>query len=128
MSEVDQEAERLDREIGARLRLARKARGLSQSELGQAVGVTFQQVQKYERGTNRVSSSALILIARALDVPATELLGLSNRGAGEGETIDWQLFDTPGAQELLEGYRRIGSPKLRKLVLDLARQLGEDCA
>jgi transcriptional regulator with XRE-family HTH domain len=114
------EAERLDREIGARLRLARKARGLSQTELGQAVGVTFQQVQKYERGTNRVSSSALVLIARHLDVPVTELLGLESATGGE---IDWALFDTPGAQELLQSYRRIGSAKLRRLVLELAQQL-----
>jgi transcriptional regulator with XRE-family HTH domain len=114
------EAEQLDREIGARLKMARKARGLSQTELGQAVGVTFQQVQKYERGANRVSSSALILIARHLDVPVTELLGVDRPPSSR---IDWGLFDTSGAQELLDSYRRIPSPKLRRLLLDLAREI-----
>lgn len=71
------EADNLDREIGKRLRAARKRSGLSQSELGQAIGVTFQQVQKYERGTNRVSSSTLILISRVLKASPLELLGVT---------------------------------------------------
>lgn len=65
----------IDREIGSRIRHARKAKGLSQSQLGEVLNVSFQQVQKYERGTNRVSSSALVLVARALDTTPAALLG-----------------------------------------------------
>ncbi|MDG6094057.1 helix-turn-helix domain-containing protein [Acetobacter sp. AN02] len=59
----------LDAHIGARIRLRRMLLGMTQVELGEALGLTFQQVQKYERGTNRVSASRLAEIARALDVP-----------------------------------------------------------
>jgi transcriptional regulator with XRE-family HTH domain len=116
------EADRLDKDIGARVRLARKGRGLSQTELGQALGVTFQQVQKYERGTNRISSSALILIARQLQVSPLELLGVD----AERSEMDWELLEAPGAYELLRSYRRIVSPKLRRLVLDLAEELADE--
>ncbi len=64
----------VDRIIGQNIRANRLARGLSQGELGDQIGVTFQQVQKYETGTNRVGGSRLIQIAKALNVPAFELL------------------------------------------------------
>jgi transcriptional regulator with XRE-family HTH domain len=122
MSEVDPDAAaaRIDRDIGTRLRLARKARGLSQTELGQAVGVSFQQLQKYERGTNRVSSAALVLFARKLKVPVTELLGVNDNASAP---FDWSPFDTPEAAELLEALRQIRSPHLRRAVLNLAQEL-----
>jgi transcriptional regulator with XRE-family HTH domain len=126
MSDADLDAEtaQLDREIGERLRLARKARGLSQTELGAAVGITFQQMQKYERGTNRVSSSAMILFSRRLDVPVTELLGVNDNAVSP---VDWTLFDTPGARDVLENLRQI-KPRLRRVVLDLAAELAADPA
>ena len=118
--QVELEAARLDREIGARVRRARKERGLTQTQLGESLNVSFQQVQKYERGTNRISSSALILIARVLDVSPEELLGSDG---GKGSDIDWDLFAVEGADELLRSYRAIGSAKLRRIVLQLARDL-----
>src|ERR1044071_3107456 len=60
-----------DKYAGARLRTSRLARKMSQTELGEALGVTFQQVQKYEKGTNRISASRLQQIADVLDVPVT---------------------------------------------------------
>ena len=57
----------VDHHLGARVRLARAERGISQTALGESIGVTFQQIQKYERGTNRISASKLLGIAKALD-------------------------------------------------------------
>jgi transcriptional regulator with XRE-family HTH domain len=119
MVHVELEAARLDREIGARVRRARKERGLTQTQLGDALSVSFQQVQKYERGTNRISSSALVLIARVLDVSPQELLGSD----GAGSDIDWNLFAVEGADELLRSYRSIQTPRLQRVVLELARGL-----
>ncbi len=101
------------------MRRARKERGLTQTQLGDALSVSFQQVQKYERGTNRISSSALVLIARVLDVSPQELLGSET----EGSDIDWNLFAIEGADELLRSYRSIEAPRLQRIVLDLARSL-----
>ena len=117
---IELESARLDREIGARVRRARKERGLTQTQLGESLNVSFQQVQKYERGTNRISSSALVLIARVLDVSPHELLGSDGV---KGSDIDWDLFTVEGADELLRIYRSIPNPRLRRVVLQLARDL-----
>ena len=123
MTRVPTEADKLDKDIGGRVRLARKSRGLSQTELGKALGVTFQQVQKYERGSNRISSSALVLLARELEVSPMELLGGEKDQSSE---LDWDMLQVSGAYELLRNYRRIVSPKLRKLVLDLTDELADE--
>lgn len=113
-------ADQIDRAIGERVRQARKARGLSQSQLGDALGVTFQQIQKYERGANRVSSSALLIISDALDVSPLELMGKAEVG---GSDIDWDLFSVEGSRELLGHFKAISSPALRRAVIDLARKI-----
>lgn len=64
----------IDKEVSARVRAARKKVGMSQMKLGEELGVTFQQVQKYESGENRISIGRLCGIAAALDVPLTELV------------------------------------------------------
>jgi transcriptional regulator with XRE-family HTH domain len=69
----------IDSLVGARIRLLRKRRKMSQEQLGKAIGVTFQQIQKYENGKNRVGASRLHRVAIALDVPITELFD----GSGE---------------------------------------------
>ena len=71
----------VDRYVGQQIREVRRARGLSQGDLGRQVGVTFQQVQKYERGVNRVSCSRLVQLAEALGVPSGELLPRDNLAA-----------------------------------------------
>jgi transcriptional regulator with XRE-family HTH domain len=116
------EADALDREIGARLRHVRKVRGLSQTELGAAIGVSFQQIQKYEHGANRLSTSALILLARALDVSPSSLLGDNGPTAPD---VDWTLLSSDGAHELLQALSQIRSPETRKIVLELARDLAK---
>jgi transcriptional regulator with XRE-family HTH domain len=122
MKHVDDEAAALAREIGARLRYARKARGMSQSALGAAIGVSFQQVQKYELGTNRLSASALVLVARVLNVSPRELLGID---APASEPAQWDLSALVGAEALLRSYNDISSPKLRRTLRRLALWLSE---
>jgi transcriptional regulator with XRE-family HTH domain len=114
--------EPLDAEIGGRIRHIRKLRGLSQTELGVVLGVTFQQIQKYERGTNRISASALVLLARALDIAPSALLGAQTETLPK---LDWRLLSETGAHEFMEAMSRIRSAQGRRVVLDLARGLTE---
>lgn len=116
------DTDHLDVEIGARVRHIRKMRGLSQSDLGHAIGVTFQQIQKYERGSNRISSSALILIARALEVSPGVLLGEDGEAA---PTMDWRLLSEEGAHEFMQAVGKIRSPEDRRIVFELARSLAK---
>ncbi|MFG1270807.1 helix-turn-helix transcriptional regulator [Xanthobacter sp. DSM 14520] len=79
----------IDKEIGARMRLARMRKGLSQERLGEAVDVTFQQIQKYERGVNRVSASTIVKVAKFLNVSVSYLLlGTDDQYGNEPLPID----------------------------------------
>lgn len=111
----------LDVAIGARLRVRRRAAGLSQQKLAERLGVTFQQVQKYERGTNRIAGSTLIVIAEALDTPASYFLG---EGA-PGQVADEAIVNIAqrGASDLLKQYVAIRSPRIRSAVLQLVKSL-----
>jgi transcriptional regulator with XRE-family HTH domain len=115
-------ADQIDAEVGARVRARRRALKLSQSALGDRLGVTFQQIQKYERGANRISASSLVLIAEALSCSPSDLLGVEDR-AGSG--LDWSRFHDHGASAALDAFTQIKSPQLRKRVLELMRTLGE---
>lgn len=77
----------LDMEIGARVKLARKIAGWSQQQLGDVAGITFQQIQKYERGQNRISASRLVEIAKALNKPISYFYGDENTVAGMDEAL-----------------------------------------
>jgi transcriptional regulator with XRE-family HTH domain len=98
---------------------------MSQTTLADAVGVTFQQVQKYERGANRVSFSALARIAAALDCRISELVDDldSPPGSTTNSLSTRELLVGPGALELLESYNKIQSKPLRQAVLELSRKL-----
>ena len=119
-------ADPLDVLIGRRVRRLRAARGLSQTELGNAVNVTFQQIQKYEGGTNRIAASTLVRIAAALDVSTDELLTDRTPMFAEDAALRPSLLSTPGAEALLVGYARLGSETLRRAVLSLVRELSGD--
>lgn len=93
----------VDISVGARIRLARKMRGRSQQGLAEAIGVTFQQVQKYESGANRVSASMLTRIAADLDVPITEFFGPVETAPRVSDDLAAMLGE-PGALKLLRGY------------------------
>jgi len=119
----------LDVALGARVRLRRKELGLSQDQLARSVGITFQQVQKYEHGTNRISFSRLVEIAEALDCGVVDLIGNLDKSKSSGAMSRQIAFLTePGASDLLEAYASIDSPKRRRAILNLARQLVNDQA
>jgi len=111
----------MDLNVGARIRLRRKVLGITQSQLAEALDLTFQQVQKYERGVNRVSASVLVKIAKRLECPVSYLLG--EEGGGEYEQIAPSVMVTPGAVELLEVYARIGDRRARAALLSVAKAL-----
>ena len=98
----------IDLSVGRRIRLARKARGLSQQALAEAVGISFQQIQKYESGANRVSASMLAKIAATLDMPVADLFGASDSVCGLTDDVAELLGET-GALDLLRSYSRLPS-------------------
>lgn len=127
----------IDVHVGARVRLRRTLLGMSQEKLGEALGLTFQQVQKYERGANRVGASRLFDLSRVLDVPVSfffddmsgEIEALSPRLIS-GLAEDPAVFDGADPMtkretlDLVRAYYRITDPQIRKRVLDLAKALG----
>jgi transcriptional regulator with XRE-family HTH domain len=126
----------IDVHVGKRLRLRRTLLGMSQTGLGEAIGLTFQQVQKYERGTNRVSSSRLFDMSRVLDVPLKYFFDEMADDIGTqspGQLLGAKPTQTEEAQdpsmrretlELVRVYYRIGDQTVRKRFTDLVRSLG----
>jgi len=112
----------IDVEVGMNLRRARRDRGVSQSDVGDALGITFQQVQKYERGANRVSASMLVKAARYLGVRAADLLPPDDN-VKSSEALLRRLADTPAAGRAVEAYCAIPNPTMRRTVLQLMRAL-----
>lgn len=116
-------AEPRDVEIGKRIRALRLERGLSQTELGELVGVTFQQIQKYERGANRVSAGRLQRIAQVLETPIT-FFYVDPGFAEEGVPFDsgeagFSFLGTAGAIRLVRAYSRISDPDMRRALVNL---------
>src|SRR5690349_8164079 len=105
MSQHDQR-DPTDVAVGARIRLARKMRGRSQQALAGAIGVSFQQVQKYESGANRVSASMLARIAAELKVPVAGLFGAVEAAPQVDDDLA-AILGEPGALKLLRGYSRL---------------------
>jgi transcriptional regulator with XRE-family HTH domain len=118
-----------DRHVGARIRMQRMVRGFSQTELGKAVGVTFQQVQKYENGANRVSASRLQQIANVLKVrpdfffeKASAKAG--NSGLRETAIIEGFISSRDGIA-LSKAFINIRNTKIRRRILALVEQIAE---
>ncbi|GEP10021.1 helix-turn-helix domain-containing protein [Methylobacterium gnaphalii] len=113
----------VDRLVGLRITALRKARGLSQTALGTAVGVTFQQVQKYEKGQNRVGAGRLREIARLLEVPVSAFFEDDDvSGEVEGRSHDvFGFLSAQGAIEVLRAYASIEDDDLRRDLLALVR-------
>lgn len=116
-----------DIDIAKRVRALRLQRGLSQAELGEVLGVTFQQVQKYERGTNRISAGRLYRIAGVLEVPVSFFYeGLEGFGSELGVQpigVEFGLLQTSGAMRLVRAYSRIEQGGVRQKLLLLAESL-----
>ncbi len=112
----------LDVAIGARVRARRRMLGLSQTALGEELGVTFQQIQKYERGINRISGSTLIRLGKVLGVPAGSLLG-DDEIAGEAPA--WAHLMKSGVAETVDALASVRSPAIRRQIVALARALAD---
>ncbi len=119
----------VDIHVGSRVRMRRTLLGMSQEKLGDALGLTFQQVQKYERGANRVGASRLFQISRILDVPVSfffdEMAAESAAAtAGLAEEAAPSSFDPIAKLETLElvrAYYRISDPRVRKRIFELTK-------
>ena len=123
----------IDIHVGLRIRLRRKELGVSQERLAEAIGLTFQQVQKYERAANRVSASKLYEMARALDTSTAYFFeGLADTttasvGDEPGGQAHLQAFLlTPEGVELAGAFPKITPPRIRRRILDLVRAMVED--
>ena len=117
----------IDVEVGRRIRLQRLTRGLSQTELGNELGVTFQQVQKYEKGVNRVGAGRLSRIAVVLDTSVTALLGGADNAQSQdgksGQRLELQYLVVPGALRLVQAYGRVRETELRRALVELVERM-----
>jgi transcriptional regulator with XRE-family HTH domain len=112
----------IDSLVGARIRLLRKRRKISQEQLGKAIGVTFQQIQKYESGKNRVGASRLHRVAIALDVPITELFDGSAEPSSTLKATKSLAFDKQ-ALRIAEAFVKISDKEVRSSLVDLAETM-----
>jgi transcriptional regulator with XRE-family HTH domain len=125
----------VDIHVGSRIRLRRNMLGMSQEKLGESLGITFQQIQKYEKGTNRVGASRLQAIAAILNVPVAFFFeDAPGREAGEpgglaednSTTYVVDFLNSPEGLQLNRAFVRIGDPKVRRRVVDLVKALAAD--
>ena len=134
----DGSANPVDVHVGSRVRLRRTLLGMSQEKLGEAIGLTFQQVQKYERGANRIGSSRLFDLARILDVPISffyddmpeDVKAMSPVAVVRGESThaltpspDQDVLARRETLELVRAYYKIADPRVRAQVYSLAKSL-----
>lgn len=115
----------LELAIGARMRTRRRQLGLSQSDLAERLGVSFQQVQKYERGANRVAASTLLSAAQALNVSVAWLVGEDASGREDDEDV-FRALSRPGALEILQAFNAISDPRARAALVALVREMASD--
>jgi transcriptional regulator with XRE-family HTH domain len=117
---IKEDVDPIDIAVGATLRRLRQERDLSQQALGRTLGMSQQQVQKYERGINRISASMLVRAAQVLDVQPSDLLPRTNAPDNGGYETKLAI---PGAQELLDGYAAIKVVQQRSAVLTMVRSM-----
>jgi transcriptional regulator with XRE-family HTH domain len=121
----------IDRHVGSRVRMRRMMLSMSQEKLGDALSLTFQQVQKYEKGTNRIGASRLQQISNILQVPvafffdgAPDVPG-SPRGATDAPSPTYvaEFLATTDGLALTKAFMQIEDPKLRRRIVDLVEQI-----
>ena len=125
-------ADNRDAEVGRRVRSRRLECRLSQTELADRIGVTFQQVQKYEKGVNRIGAGRLQRISEALEVPISFFFGT---GAGGGSTREsavtsgaesvFGFLQTSGSVRIVKAFHKIKSRKARQLLVEMAEELAD---
>ena len=128
----------VDVHVGARVRMRRKLLGMSQTTLGDALGLTFQQVQKYENGTNRISASRLFKLSQVLDVsteyffedmPPELAASQPTKGRGRGQELpsyEPDLMHKRETLELVRAYYNIEDANVRKRLYHLTKAMGAD--
>jgi transcriptional regulator with XRE-family HTH domain len=121
-----------DKHVGSRVRMRRMMLGMSQEKLGDALGLTFQQVQKYEKGTNRIGASRVQQIAHILQVPVSFFFeggpttaGGRADGMGEAPSPAYisEFLSTTDGLALTKAFMRIEDAKLRRRIVDLVEQI-----
>src|ERR1700728_3077030 len=126
----------VDKHVGSRVRMRRMMLAMSQEKLGDALGLTFQQVQKYEKGTNRIGASRLSQISHILQVPVsfffegapTVALAARTEGMAEAPSPAYvsALLATSDGLALTKAFMRIPASKLRRRIVDLVEQIASD--
>lgn len=118
----------IDIEVGKRIRLRRIEKGLSQTELGDYLGITFQQVQKYENGVNRVGASRLNKIAELLQVPISFFFHSdgSVKGKAERQDIDTSLFaNAANSVRLLKAFSKVDDDAVQRKIIALVESIAD---
>lgn len=122
----------IDVHVGSRVRLRRTLLGLSQQKLGDALGLTFQQIQKYERGANRIGASRLYRLSRILDVdvtyfyedmPAEVKKGTKGLAEAAGKDFEAERLSKRETLELVRAYYRVTDRKIRKRIFELIKAI-----
>ena len=123
----------IDRHVGSRVRMRRMIVGMSQEKLGEALGLTFQQVQKYEKGTNRIGASRLQQIAKVLGVPIEFFFEgaphVSSQGVVSSDVAPGYVADflsTSEGVQLTRAFVRITDPKVRRRLISLVKAMAGD--
>ena len=123
-------ADNRDAEVGRRVRSRRLECRLSQTELADRIGVTFQQVQKYEKGVNRIGAGRLQRISEALEVPISFFFGGGATGGATRETNSgaesiFGFMQTSGSVRIVKAFHKIKSRKARQLLVEMAEELAD---
>lgn len=122
----------VDISVGSRVRLRRNMMGLSQEKLGESLGVTFQQIQKYEKGANRISASKMQKISEILETPVAfffEDTGNSvSEGLSEPESSDYVIdfLSSADGLQLNKAFAKIKDQNVRKRIVDLVKSLSDE--
>jgi transcriptional regulator with XRE-family HTH domain len=122
--------DKVDVEVGQRVKVLRNDAGISQTVLAEELGVTFQQVQKYEKGVNRIGAGRLTKIAGVLNVPVSKLLGLNEEpsatNGGRGNAASpLELLTTPGALRLLRAYAKLEEGVMRRSIVAIVENVAQ---
>lgn len=122
----------IDVHVGSRLRMRRMLVGMSQEKLGESLDLTFQQIQKYEKGSNRISASRLYDMSRILDVPVqfffddmvrSDAAGRGKAAKPSGSFEMMEFLSSPDGAQLFRTFSEIDSPELRRNILDLVKSV-----
>ncbi|WP_455475974.1 helix-turn-helix domain-containing protein [Bartonella sp. B17] len=131
MTETKKRPDPIDIYVGTRIRLRRNILGLTQEKLGEKLGITFQQIQKYEKGTNRIGASRLQAIAEIMDVPVSYFFdkGIATQhveGFAESDNNFMDFCSSNEGIQLMRAFTNISDAKVRRKIIDLAKALSEE--